>query len=159
AEACDPGELAEVRRCARLVHDYLNIGLAYFSKGEQGEATQLLHETMLQPFFQVGVSLTLGLQQQERQLDADLRRRGITDWRTYLDPPFQETCAGVQRRPPLFFRGLETPGEILYQRFQSLAEIRRVETLLTQIPLWFATLQRWELLPEGLAPEGMTLGV
>ncbi|MBI3802067.1 MAG: hypothetical protein HY268_34495 [Deltaproteobacteria bacterium] len=159
AEACDPSDLAAVRRCAELVHDYLDIGLAYLSKGEPGEATRLLHETMLRPFFQVGVSLTLSLQQQVRQLDTNLRRGGMTDWQAYLDSPFQETCAGVQRRLPLFFRGLETPGEILSQPFQSLAEIRRVETLLAQIPLWFATLQRWELLPKGQAPEGVTLGV
>jgi len=88
-----------------------------------------------------------------------LRRGGIADWSTYLDSPFQETCAGVQRRPPLFFRGLATPGEVLHRRFQTLAEIRQVETVLAQIPLWFATLQRWELLPEGRAPEGVTLEV
>jgi len=158
AEACDPSELAEVRRCAELVHDYVNIGLAYFSAGEHGEAARLLHETMLRPFFQAGVSLTLRLQQQERQLDADLRRGGVADWQAYLDSPFPETCAGVQRRLPLFFRGLETPGEILYRRFHTFAEIKRVETVLAQIPLWFATLRRWGLLPEGRAPEGVTLG-
>jgi len=158
AEACDPSELAEVRRCAELVHDYVNIGLAYFSAGEQGEAARLLHETVLRPFFQAGVSLTLRLQQQERQLDADLRRGGTADWQAYLDSPFPETCAGVQRRLPLFFRGLETPGEILYRRFHDFAEIKRVETVLAQVPLWFATLRRWGLLPEGRAPEGVTLG-
>jgi Family of unknown function (DUF6178) len=159
AEACDPSELAEVRRCAELVHDYVNIGVVYLATGEQGEAARLLSETRLRPFFQVGMSLTLRLQQQERQLDADLRRNGIEDWQAYLDSPFQETCAGVQRRPPLFFRGLETPGEILYRRFQNLTEIRQVETVLAQIPLWFAAMQRWELVPEGRAPEGVTLEV
>jgi hypothetical protein len=54
---------------------------------------------------------------------------------------------------------LETPGEILFRRFQTLAEIRQVETVLAQIPLWFAVMQRGELLPAGRAPEGVTLGV
>jgi len=159
AEAGDLSELAEVRRCAELVHDYVNIGVAYLAQGEQGEAARLLHETTLRPFFQVGVSLTLRLQQQARQLDATLRQNGIAEWETYLDSPFHETCAGLQRRSPLFFRGLETPGEILYRRFQNLAEIRQVETALTQIPVWFAVLRRWELLPEGRAPSGVTLAV
>ncbi len=159
AEACDLSELAEVRRCAELVHDYVNIGVTCLAQGKQGEATRLVHETTLRPFFQVGVSLTLRLQQQARQLDAALRQSGMTEWKTYLDSPFHETCAGLQRRPPLFFRGLATPGEILYRRFQNLTEIRRVETVLTQIPVWFAVLQRWELLPEGRAPAGVTLGV
>ncbi|HJY80803.1 MAG TPA: DUF6178 family protein [Candidatus Binatia bacterium] len=159
AEACDPSELAEVRRCAELVHDYVNIGVAYLAKGEQREAARLLSETRLRPFFQVGMSLTLRLQQQERQLDADLRRNRIADWQAYLDSPFQETCSGVQRRSPLFFRGLEMPGEILYRRFQNLTEIRRVETVLAQIPLWFTVMQRWELVPEGRAPAGVTLEV
>ncbi len=159
AEAGDLSELAEVRRCAELVHAYVNIGVAYLAQGEQGEAARLLHETTLRPFFQVGVSLTLRLQQQARQLDATLRQNGIAEWETYLDSPFHETCAGLQRRSPLFFRGLETPGEILYRRFQNLAEIRQVETALTHIPVWFAVLRRWELLPEGRAPAGVTLGV
>lgn len=157
AEACDPGELNEVRRCAELAHDYLNIGLAYLARDEESEAVRLLHEILLRPFFQVGVSLTLQLQQQARRLDAALREEGLPEWSVYLDPPFRETCAGVQRRPPIFFRGLETPGEILYRRFHTLADIRQVETVLTQVPLWFSVLRRWGLLPEG--PAEVTLAV
>src|SRR5438093_5952987 len=43
AEACDPGELAEVRRCVELAHDYLNIGLAHLAQGKEPEAYRLLH--------------------------------------------------------------------------------------------------------------------
>ena len=159
AEACDPGELAEVRRCVELAHDYLNIGLAYLAQGKESEAARLLHESMLRPFFQVGASLTLRLQQRAKQLDAALQVDGIPGWESYLDSPFRETCAGVQRPLPLFFRGLETPGEILYRRFRDLVDVRQVEAVLAQVPLWFAVIRRWELLPEGRAPEGMTLGV
>ena len=159
AEACDPGEVAEVRRCAELVHDYVNIGVAYCAKSREREAARLLHETMLQPFFQAGLSLTLRLPQQVKQLDAALRQNGIEEWDKYLDSPFRETCVGAWRQPPLFFRGLETPGEILYRRFRDLTEVRRVETVLDQIPHWFVVMQRWELLPEGRPAEGVTLGV
>ena len=159
AEAHDLGELVEVRRCAELVHDYVNIGVASLAKNREPEAAQLLHEFMLRPFFQVGVSLTLALQQRVRHLDLVFRQKGLEAWETYLDSPFQETCAGVHRRLPLFFRGLETPGEILYRRFRDLAEVNHVDAVLSWIPVWFAVAQRWELLPEGHAPAGVTLGV
>lgn len=159
AEGYDPGELSEVRRSVELVHDSLNIGLAYFAEGDEARATDLLRETMLHPFFQIGLNLTLRLQQQAKQLDTDLRKGGILNWETVLDSPFRETCAGAQRRLPLFFRGLETPGEILYRRFHDLADIKRVEAILRQIPVWFIILRQWELLPEGNAPEGVTLAV
>jgi hypothetical protein len=159
AEAHDLGKLVEVRRCAELVHDYVNIGVASLAKNRELEAAQLLHEFMLRPFFQVGVSLTLALQQRVRHLDMVFRQKGIETWETYLDSPFQETCIGVRRRLPLFFRGLETPGEILYQRFRDLAEVNHVDAVLSWIPVWFAVMQRWELLPGGRIPEGVTLGV
>jgi hypothetical protein len=159
AEACDAGEVTEVRRCVQLAHDYLNIGLAFQAHGAEDEAARLLQEVALRPFFQIGVSLTLRLQQGVRQIDADLRRARLPEWETYLDSPFRETCVGLQRRLPLFFRGLETPGEILYRRFQVLADVKQVEALLSQLPHWFTVMQQLELIPEGSAPEGVTLGV
>ena len=40
ADGCDPGELAEVRRCVELSARYLNIGLAFLAEGEAtGRAT------------------------------------------------------------------------------------------------------------------------
>src|SRR4029453_7139537 len=98
AEACDAGEITEVRRCVQLVHDYLNIGLAFQAHGTDAEAARLLQEITLRPFFQIGVRLTLRLQQRGRQVDVDLRRARVPEWETYLDSPFREACAGLQRR-------------------------------------------------------------
>jgi len=159
AEACDPGELSEVRRCVELVHDYLNIGLSYLAQGQESEASRLLHETALRPFFQVGLSLILRLQQREQQLDTAFRAEAFPEWNQHLDSPFRETCDGIQRQPPLFFRGLETAGEILYRRFQNCAEVQQIETILTYIPVWFAVLRRWGLLPEDRTIAGATLEV
>jgi len=159
AEGCDPGELSEVRRCVGLAHDSLSIGLAYFAEGDEAEATNSLRETMLRPFFQMGLSLTLRLQRQAKQLEADLRGSDFPQWETLLDSPFRETYVGVRRPLPLFFRGLETPGEILYRRFHALADVKRVEVILRQIPIWFAVLRRWQLFPESSTPEGATLAV
>jgi hypothetical protein len=159
AEACDLSELSEVRRCAESVHDYVNIGVAHLAKGSEQEAAQLLHEVTLRPFFQVGVSLTFALQQRAQQLETTLQQYGFQEWETFLDSPFRETYIGARRQRPLFFRGLETPGEILFHRFHDLAEVKRVETVLAQIPVWFTALRRWQLLPQGRAPQGVTLGV
>jgi hypothetical protein len=106
----------------------------------------LLEETLLRPFLQVGVSLTLQLQQRAVALAKTLQQQVGEQWEAVLDSPFRETYAGVCRHPPMFFRGLDTAGEIFLRRFQNLAEIERVETVLNHTPLWFAVLSRWQLL-------------
>lgn len=148
AEACDLGELAEVRKCAEEVHDYVNIGLAQLAHENETEAVRLLSETLLRPFFQIGVSATLRVQHRARALDTALRRRIGGAWEEWLDSPFREVCANARRHPPVFFRGLETPGEIFFRRFRNLAEVRKVEAVLTCVPIWFEVLQRGQLLPD-----------
>lgn len=157
AEACDPGELAQVRRCVALTHDYLNVGLAFFAHSDESAAAHLLREVALRPFFQAGVGLIFRLQQRVKHIAARLRDSGVPYWLDYLDSPFRETCVGVQRRPPRFFLGLTTPGEILYRGFQTLDEVRQVEEVLTQVLVWVTVLQRWGLLHEGRPPKGVTL--
>lgn len=156
-EGADPGELAEVRRCVSMTHDSLNIGLAFFAHGDEQVAAQLIREFMLRPFFQAGVSLVLQLQRRAKDLEVRLRDSGIPFWLEYLDTPFRETWVGVRRRPPRFFLGLTTPGEILYQRFRTLAEVRRVEEVLAQIPVWMTLLHRWGVLSDERPPAGVTL--
>ncbi len=143
AEACDTGELSEVRRCAELVHDVLNIGLEYATWGDPVQAARLVQDTQLHAFFQIGWSLVLGLYRQSKHLDTVLQKEGRADWQSSVDAPFRETCAGVRRPMPVFFEGLDTPGEVLYRRFRTLADVRRVETVLAHIPLWFAALRVW----------------
>lgn len=159
AEAHDAGELDEVRKCVEEVHDYVNIGLAYLSNDKAEHAVRLLTETLLRPFFQVGLSLTLQLQQQARALDLRLRRQIGEEWEALLDSPFRETCANVRRHPPVFFRGLETPGEIFFRRFRTLAEVRRVETILQQAPVWFDVCSRCQFLPEQRSSDDETLAI
>ena len=143
AEACDTGELSEVRRCAELVHDVVNIGLEYAAEGNAAQAAHLVQDTQLRAFFQIGWSLVLGLHQQAKHLETVLQQELETDWQRSVDTPFRETYAGVRRPMPVFFQGLETPGEVLYRRFRNLADVRWVETVLVHIPLWFAALRPW----------------
>lgn len=159
AEARDSGELDEVRKCVEEVHDYVNIGLAYLSKENEEYAVRLLNETLLRPFFQVGLSLTLQLQHRARELDQLLRRQVGEAWESLLDSPFRETCANVRRHPPVFFRGLETPGEIFFRRFRTVAEVRQVETVLRQTPVWIDVLNRCQLLPERRSSDRETLAI
>ena len=163
AEACDTGELSEVRRCAELVHDVLNIGLEYAAHGQETEAGRLVQETQLHPFFQMGWSLVIGLYHQAKHLER-LVQQGQqegkeADWESYLDPPFREAYTGARRRMPVFFQGLETPGEILYRRFRNLGDVERVQAVLHHIPHWFAVMRRWGLLAEDSDLEGRTLVV
>lgn len=159
ADGCDPGELAEVRRSVALTHDTLNIGLAFLADGDEVRGAQRLRETVLRPIFQAGFGLMSRVSQQARALDADLLKSGLVAWETYLDTPFREGVAGAKRRPPLFFRGLETPGEILYRPFQQLADIHTVERMLAQLPIWFGVVHQLAAWTAGPAPEGVTLSV
>jgi hypothetical protein len=159
AEGGDPGEVSEVRRCVALVHDCLSIGLEYCAKGDEKKAVQLLHETMLRPFFQIGRSVTLRLGQQARQLARDLQNVIGEHWAALVDSPFREASAGVQRRLPLFFRGLESSGEILFRPFRTMTDVEQVEALLGQILVWFDALRHLELLPEGAVSEKVTLAM
>lgn len=143
AEACDTGELSEIRRCAELVCDVLNIGLEYAAQGDPGRAAQLVQDSQLHAFFQIGWSLVLGLYQRAKHLDTVLTKEGEVDWQRRVDTPFREAYAGVRRPMPVFFQGLETPGEVLYRRFRNLADVRRIETVLSHIPHWFSALRPW----------------
>ena len=159
AEARDTGEVGEIRRCVAMAHDYVNIGLAFIAKDDADAAQDVLQTTQIRPFFQTGWALIQRLQQQAHDLAAQLDAGGLFAWESYLDTPFREMCAGVQAKAPLFFVGLEMPGEIQSRRFSQLSEVRRVESLLAQIPTWFHVLQRLAIMPEEKAPEGVTLSV
>ncbi len=159
AEGRDTGEIGEIRRCVEMAHDYVNIGLAFTAKENEKDAQHLLQSTQVRPFFQAGRGLIQRLQHQADKMAAQLHEKGLPEWASYLDTPFREMAVGVRRRMPLFFVGLETPGEIVSRRFSRLSEVKQVQALLAQIPMWLVALQRWELLPEGKAPEGVTLAV
>ena len=157
AEARDTGEVSEIRRCVGMAHDYVNIGLSYAAKEDEVAAHELLQTTQMQPFFQIGWGLLQRLQQQAGLMATQLEESGLAAWESYLDPPFREMYAGLRRRELLFFVGLETPGEIVSRRFEHLSEVRRVESLLAQVPTWFRVFRRWAILPEEKAPEGVGL--
>ena len=157
AEARDTGEVSEIRRCVGMAHDYANIGLSYAAKEDETAARELLQTTQMRPFFQIGWGLLQRLQQQAGLMATQLEESGLAAWESYLDPPFREMYAGLRRPEPLFFAGLETPGEIVSRRFEHLSEVRRVESLLAHIPTWFRVFRRWAILPEEKAPEGVGL--
>jgi len=157
AEARDTGEVSEIRRCVGMAHDYVNIGLSYAAKEDEVTAHELLQATQIRPFFQIGWGLLQRLQQQAGLMATQLEESGLSEWESYLDPPFREMYAGIRRREPLFFVGLETPGEIVSRRFEHLSEVRQVESMLARIPTWFRVFRRWAILPEEKAPEGVGL--
>ena len=159
AEGCDPGEVSEVRRCVTLAHNYLNIGLEYVAQGDEGKAVHLVHDTMLRPFFQIGRSLTLRLGQHARHLASGLQQEVGEHWAALVDSLFREATAGVQRQLPLFFRGLESSGEILFRPFRSVRDVEKIETVLEQLPIWFATLRQVGILPTEPTFEKVTLAL
>ena len=158
-EARDTGEVDEIRRCARTAHDYVNIGLAFASREDGPAARNLLQTTRIHAFFRTGWSLVQRLHHVAGRLAEDLSSAVGADWDRYLDPPSREACTGLRSRLPLYYVGLDAPGEILSRRFATFAEVQRVATLLGDIPVWFHVLRQNGAFPEHEPPEGVTLGV
>ena len=104
-----------------MAHDYVNIGLSYVAKEDGTVARELLQTTQIRPFFQTGWGLLQRLQQQAGLMATQLDESGLSEWESYLDPPFREMYTGVRRKEPLFFVGLKTPGEIVSRRFGQLS--------------------------------------
>ena len=158
-EARDTGEVDEIRRCARTAHDYVNIGLAFASREDGPAARNLLQTTRIHAFFRTGWSLVQRLHHVAGRLAEDLSSAVGADWDRYLDPPSREACTGLRSRLPLYYVGLDAPGEILSRRFATFAEVQRAATLLADIPIWFHVLRQNGAFPEHEPPEGVTLGV
>jgi translation elongation factor EF-4 len=49
------------------------------------------------------------------------------------DYPTQKALSGLKEKRPRFYRGLDPDGVDDYREFASLADVRRVEWLLTQV--------------------------
>ena len=158
-EARDTGEVGEIRRCVRTAHDSVNIGLAFAAREDGPAARDLLQTTRIHAFFRAGWSLVQRLHHVAAQLAKDLSSAVGTDWDRYLDPPSREVYAGLRSRPPLYSVGLDTPGEVLSRRFATFAEVKRVATLLADIPVWFRVLRDNGVFPEQEPLEGVTLSV
>jgi len=134
ARAVDFGDMEAVRVALEMTHDYLNLGLEHLAGGELHNAVEHLRDTHLKLLFRLGVSLTIDLRKRAEQVTAAL---GFDPARTreiaYLDSPYRETLAGVLRRQPRFFEGLEGKGSVTMRDFRAMRDVHLGYGALEQI--------------------------
>ena len=129
AEGVDYGERDSVSEAIRLGHDTVNLALEHLSKGKREAAAARLTETHLQHLFRFGWSTLLDLHRQTRGIVDGLGETGTATLR-FLDSPFREVLEGCLRKKPRYFEGLDTPGELSYRPFRSVAELARAREIL-----------------------------
>jgi hypothetical protein len=134
ARAVDFGDLEAVRVALEMTHNYLNLGLENLAAGDLHNAIEHLRDTHLKLLFRLGVSLTIDLRKRAEQVTASLaidpsRTREIS----YLDSPYREALAGVLRRQPRFFEGLEGNGSVAMRDFRSMRDLHLSYAALEQI--------------------------
>ena len=125
----DFANIAAVRTSLERVHAYVNIGLAYLSHSRTEQLVPLLTTRSLPSICQVGFSLSMRLHQRALHLQMHLNcaagvRRALPELARHVVDGLLHTGT------PLFFGGLESPGETAYRDFLHLQDIHAVDVVL-----------------------------
>ena len=126
ADGADVGESDQVRREMEEVYRYLNLGLEHLSGGDTEQAFQVFHSTYFQHLFRIGLSLTLDLQKRARKVVR-------SEIGPYLDGPDRAFTAGLGRRRPRLFEGVERPDRGGERPFANLHDLQLAEEWLERL--------------------------
>lgn len=130
----DFADAAAVRASFERVHARLNIGLDYLGSRDKQPLSYLLHHYALSLIYQVGFTLVMHLYMQAVRIQDHLTQHtGVR--RAY---PQLITCVlqGLLLPQPKIFRGLQQPGAVGYNDFQTLRDITSVIGVLKQIEVY-----------------------
>jgi hypothetical protein len=132
AEGGDLGDTAAIAETARRVTDTLGIALSYRTQGDVARLGDVVRGAPVQWLFRVGMSLTL-------RLASELRTRmkqkegGLTGQALLrLDSPLREAAAGLLRRRPLYFAGLDDASRVDFTHFPSLPAVAETARALSE---------------------------
>ena len=130
-----PGDLNKVKPAFEEMRDTLSLSLEYLGQGQERLAGEALQHYDVQTLFKIGFNLVSQLHDQADRVfrRGNLRLNGIED--LLLEFPEAEFYSGVRRLRPLFFGGLEDPGDVTYRHFQRLADLELAKKLLHQVDL------------------------
>jgi len=132
AEGGDLGDTGAVADCARRVTDTVGIALSYRTQGDVSRLGETLKGAPVQWLFRVGTSLTLRLQSEwrarMRQKENGLEGHALLR----LDTPLREVVAGILRRRPLAFAGLDDPARVDFVHFASLPMVAEAARALSE---------------------------
>lgn len=109
-----------VQRTGERVAGLLSIALEHLSGGDEEQALAIIRKEFLLRLFHLGYSIVMELHDRADAVTSD-------------DYPTQKALSGLKEKRPRFYRGLDPDGVDDYREFASLADVRRVEWLLTQV--------------------------
>lgn len=127
AEAIDLSNLAGMERMIRKVYHYLNLGLQYLSKEEEGKAFEILRSLPMQRLFQCGVSTTILLRRKAESILKGPWFSGDRENLVFLDPPHFEKYEGILRKRPVLYR------EGVFEDFKNLQDLKDADDFLESI--------------------------
>ncbi len=113
ADSVDPGDLDGVRGAIDTARAFVEMGLEEAAELDEARAAEALATTAVKALFQRGFGRVLQLKWRAERLLAS-GQAGSPEaplLHPLLDPPLGEMLAGLARRRPLYFPGLETPRE------------------------------------------------
>lgn len=145
AEPIDIFEVGEMERVLKKVFHYLDLGLQWLSRGDEGTALEILSALALQKIFQAAVGITVLLRKRAEALlrtpwlGGDLRKLSL------LDPIHHEKLEGLlKRRPGVLRNGL-------LEDFRNVPEVKEANLFLDQMEAVLNALERtYNLNPERL---------
>jgi hypothetical protein len=124
AEGLDLSNMAGMERVIRKVYHYLNLGLQYLSKEEEGKAFEFVQSLPMQRLFQCGVSSTILLRRKAESILKGPWFSGRQENLVFLDPPHFEKFEGILRKRPALYR------DGVYEEFKNLQDLKEAENFL-----------------------------
>lgn len=113
---------------ARHAAALLNVGLGFVADEDEETAARVLEKVWPLELFQAGYSLTLDLAVRARRV---LARAGHARGLTLFGPPIDEALGAVALPRPLLYEGLVDPALVGLRPFATLAELARLEVVLS----------------------------
>ncbi len=101
---------------------YLNLALEWLCGADEERAVRLLKEEFLKRLFQLGFSILVLL-----------RRRAEVPQPASADHATNRALAGLRRKCPRYYRGLDPDCVDGYREFRDLADVRAVDSLLREL--------------------------
>ncbi len=136
AEAIDLSNIAAMERVIKKVYHYLNLGLHYLSREDEGKSLEIVRSLPIQRLFQYGVSATLLLRKKtESILQGDWFSNDQANL-VLLDVPHFETFEGILRRRPVLYRNGS------YEDFSNLQDLREADDFLEFIHVVICFLEK-----------------
>ncbi len=133
ADGADFADRDQIADKIRVAHDTVNLALETLAGADTHEAIRILERHYVQHLFRVGWSILLDCRKSAKRAVEALGLPTTPEGLAFLDTPYREALGGMLRMKPVFFEGLERPGEIRYRAFATTKDFDRTRAIVDDI--------------------------